>query len=430
MTTSRRGLLRAGVAAGAAALVAGCGRAVASSLDQGPAGLVEVHTRWTTEAERNGLSALLADLKGHAPNLTFTDAAPAAGRVPGGPEAELARRFTAGDPPDAVPTELGAELAAHTAADRLEGLDALYRREGWAAGPLPAGLLPLLRGEDAYRCVPLAVRRSDLLWSCPAVLAEAGAGAAPGTVPELVEDLRRVRRTGRVPLAVGGPGGARQLLEALLLGRLGADGWEALWRPGADWGSAGVAGALRDFDVLLGLSDLADPADHAGSGARPIADPAGGEAATRLVGSGLAGYQVIGDRAEEMLRAGMGLRPGAGYGWAAAPGTAGVFRFRADAFALPRAARRREASLAWLAECGSLGGQVAFSGARGSIPARTDLPAEARALFGAYQRWSMDEWRLGRITGPATWSPAADAAILGYLDHRDPPRFQAALAGG
>ncbi|GAA4861566.1 ABC transporter substrate-binding protein [Kitasatospora terrestris] len=418
MPISRRSLLLGGGALATLGVVSRCGRATAARAEAaGPAGLLEVATPWSTGPEANGLLALLADFKGRAPNVTF---------VPAPAGADPAARMAAGNPPDCFLTRGGAELSAYAAAGRLEPLDALYDREGWAER-LPDGLLPRLGAGPVRYAVPVGVRRTNLLWSSSAVLDGAGADPAPRTFPALLDALRKVAATGCHGLALGGPECLEQLLETVLLDALGPEAWTALWQDGRGWSAPRVATALRGLDELLGYSNLA----HGGPTPGTWAD------ATRLLGSGQAGYQLTGDWAEGMLREVLGLRAFSGYRWVAAPGTGRVYQCRVDAFALPRGVRHRDAALVWLAECGSSDGQLALNGARGAVPARIDLPATARALFGPYPRWSLEEWGVlppldslahGGLVGPSRRA-GIDAALAEYLEQRDPDRLRTALSG-
>ncbi|MFJ1703452.1 ABC transporter substrate-binding protein [Kitasatospora sp. NPDC088346] len=444
-------------AVGAVTVLAGYGRAgVARASAPGPTGQFELYSWWTDGPEQHGLLALLADFRGRAPQLSCYNGA-RIGRATADPKAELGRRLAAGDPPDSFQWHAGAELADLAAAGRLTALDGLYRQEGWAA-TFPAALLPGLRGPGGYYGVPVGIHRANLIWSNPAVLARAGADPAPPTVGALVDNLHRVACTGVVPLALGGSWSAKHLLETVLLAAVGPDGWPGLWSelgqdtvpapgtavtgtaqhrtggpergpvdgdgPDGGWSSERVTGALNDFRELLALSSHADPALP------------GWEDATALVGTARAGYQVTGDWAEGHLRGTLGLRPGLGYDWAPAPGTDGVFQYLSDVFVLAAGARHPAAALAWLAECGSPDGQLAFNGAKGAIPARTDLPAQARTLFGPYARWSLEQWRDARIVGSLThgvvastaWNARIDAALAVFLGDRDVARFQDALA--
>ncbi|MFJ5233229.1 extracellular solute-binding protein [Kitasatospora sp. NPDC088391] len=415
MQITRRGVLLGGVAAACATVLARFGPAEASSAD-GPAGLLEVSTGWTSGPEQNGLQALLASLKGRAPDVTFV-----AGDGSAPPGGDLTARLAAGSPPDSLRCSGGAELA--DLADHLEPLDGLFRSRGWSAG-LPGSLLPRLRAGGAALAVPAGVRRTNLLWSDARLLAAAGASSAPSRPGLLVAELRRVAAAGlRTPLAVGGPAEVLHLLETLLLAAHGPDAFEALWRPGGPWRDAATDSALRLLDTLL---DLAAP---------PAPDDDWTDAAHRF-GSGQAAYLLTGDWAEGWLRDSLGLRPGTDYRWAAAPGTAEVFQSRLDVFVLPRGARHRQAALAWLDVCASLDGQVALNGARAAVPARTDLPEPTRALFGPYARWSLDEWRVRRpldsLTHGGLLGARRRAAALGaataFTGHRDSARLARELA--
>ncbi|QKW21189.1 extracellular solute-binding protein [Kitasatospora sp. NA04385] len=409
----RRVLLGALAALGATAL-ARYGSAEASSTS-GPAGLLEVTTGWTSGPEQGGLQALLAALKGRAPNVTFVagDASNPAGT-------DLAARLADGPPPDSFRCSGGDELAE--LAPRLEPLDALAAARGWTAG-LPGALLPRLRAGGALYGVPAGARRTNLLWTNPRLLAAAGAAPPPRDTGALLARLRQLAATGTTPLAVGGPAEVLHLAETVLLAAHGPDGFAALWRPGGPWRGSAATGALRTLDALLAL-------------AAPPAPDADWTDAARLLGTGRAGYLVTGDWADTWLREDLGLRPGTDYGWSAAPGTEALFQSRTDVFALPRAARNRTAALAWLDVCAGLDGQVALNGARAAVPARTDLPDPTRALFGPYARWSLDEWRTRRpvdsLTHGGLLAPRRRAAALAaareFTGHRDSARLARELA--
>jgi len=65
------------------------------------------------------------------------------------------------------------------------------------------------------------------------------------------------------------------------------------------------------------------------------------------------------------------------YGWAATPGSDGIFVGLSDSFSLPQGAPNAKAAEDWLAVCNSKEGQEAFNPAKGSICARTDCDNEA-----------------------------------------------------
>ncbi|MFC8717188.1 ABC transporter substrate-binding protein [Kitasatospora sp. NPDC057198] len=414
MPITRRRVLFGALAALGVTALARYGSAEANPAS-GPSGLLEVSTGWTDDPERNGLQALLAALKGRAPNVTFVAGD---GSNPSG--TDLAARLADGPPPDSFRCSGGAELAE--LAPRLEPLDALAGARGWTSA-LPAALLPRLRPGGALYAVPAGARRTNLLWTNPQLLAAAGAALPPGDTAALLARMRQVAATGTVPLAVGGPVEVLHLAETVLLAAHGPDAFAALWQPGGPWRSPAAAAALRTLDALLEL-------------AAPPAPDADWTDAARLLGTGRAGFLLTGDWADGRLRGEFGLRPGTDYGWSAAPGTADLFQSRTDVFALPRGARNRSAALAWLDVCAGLDGQVALNGARGTIPARTDLTDSTRTLFGPYARWSLDEWRTHRpvdsLTHGGLLTPRRRAAALAaareFTGHRDSTRLARDLA--
>ncbi|MFD5563339.1 ABC transporter substrate-binding protein [Kitasatospora griseola] len=414
MPIRRRSVLLGGIAVACATALARCGPAEASSGNH-PAGLLEVTCDWTSGPDRNGLQALLAALKGHAPDVTFVTG-------DGSTDADPLTRLATGRPPDSLRCAGGAELAE--LAPHLEPLDGLARRRRWTAG-LPAGLRPRLRAGRALYGVPAGVRRTNLLWSNPRVLADAAADPAPADPGLLIAQLQRVTATGRPALAVGGPAEVLQLAETALLAAHGPDAFTALWQPDGPWRAPATTAALRVLDALL-------------AHAAPVTPDADWTDAARLLGTGQAGYLLTGDWADGWLRENLVLRAGADYRWAAAPGTAALFQSRADVFVLPRGAHHRDAALAWLDVCASLDGQIALNGARAAVPARTDLPEPTRALFGPYARWSLDEWQHGRpldsLAHGGLLTPrrrtAALAAATAFTTHRDSTRLARDLAAG
>ncbi|MFD7639857.1 extracellular solute-binding protein [Kitasatospora sp. NPDC059795] len=412
MPIRRRSALFGGLAIACAAALARCGPAAADAGNH-PAGLLEVTSGWTTDPDRTGMQALLAVLKGRAPDVTFVSG-------DGSTATDPVARLADGRPPDSIRCSGGTELAE--LAPHLEPLDSLARSRRWTAG-LPAGLQPRLRVGRTLYGVPAGVRRTNLLWSNREVLADAAADPAPADPGLLIAQLQRVTATGRPALAVGGPAEVLHLAETALLAAHGPDAFGALWRPGGPWNSPATTTAQRVLDALL-------------AHAAPITPDADWTDAARLLGTGRAGYLLTGDWADAWLRTDLGLRAGADYRWAAAPGTAGLFQSRADVFTLPRGAHHRTAAVAWLDVCADLDGQVALNGARTAVPARTDLPEPTLAMFGPYARWSLDEWRQRRSLDSLTHGgllgghrrAAALAAATAFTTHRDSTRLARELA--
>ena len=130
------------------------------------------------------------------------------------------------------------------------------------------------------------------------------------------------------------------LLENVMIGSLGAEGWNALWTEGADWSSPEVTAALENFSQALSYtnSDAAQLADW--------------QPAAQLVTNGDAAFNIMGDWAdgyfENPAPDGLGLTPHEDFDWAPVPGTGGIFVFPSDSFVLPANAPNPEATNTWL----------------------------------------------------------------------------------
>jgi glucose/mannose transport system substrate-binding protein len=90
------------------------------------------------------------------------------------------------------------------------------------------------------------------------------------------------------------------------------------------------------------------------------------------------------------------LKPGEGFGWAASPGTGGVFMMLSDSFGLPRGAKHRDAALKWLKLLGSREGQDIFNPLKGSIAARLDSDL---TKYNAYLQSAAKDWKGDKVVG-------------------------------
>jgi glucose/mannose transport system substrate-binding protein len=205
----------------------------------------------------------------------------------------------------------------------------------------------------------------------------------------------------------------------VLIGSLGADGWNALWDGSGDWASADVTDALDTFAAVL---------DYTNEDASTLE----WDQAAQLVIDGDAAFTIMGDWAEGFFKS-KNLEPETGFGWAPSPGTDGIFDFLSDSFVLPVNAKNREGALAWLTVAGSQEGQDAFNPIKGSIPARSDGD---RSLYDVYLTSAMDDWTSDTVVGSLThgvvandaWKTKIDTAMGLFLGDRDVAAFQQALA--
>jgi glucose/mannose transport system substrate-binding protein len=379
-------------------------------------GSVEVFSWWTGGGEAAGLEAMIKVFNAEYPDIEFVNAAVAGGAGTNA-RAVLATRLQSGDPPDSWQGHAGQELiGTYVAGGQIEPLNDLYEAEGWLA-VMPETLIPLISEGGNIYSVPVNIHRANVLWYNPGIL-EANGVEVPTTMDEWFAAMDTLQAAGVTPLALGEQWTQMHLLETVLLGSLGADAYNGLWDGSTDWGSPEVKAALEDFDKVLTYTNT-DAASLSW------------QDAAQLVVNGDAAFNVMGDWAEGYFRE-LGKTPMTDYGWAATPGSGGVFQFLSDSFVLAVGAPDADAAVAWLKVAGSKAGQEAFNPVKGSICARTDCD---KNLFGEYLQSAMDDWASNVVVGSLThgvvandsWKTEIDTALGLFLASKDVDTFQGAL---
>ncbi|GAA4590861.1 glucose/mannose transport system substrate-binding protein [Actinoplanes octamycinicus] len=393
---------------------AGCGSG--GDPEPPPPRTVEVFTWWAEGGEKAGLDALVARFAADCPGQRFENGAVAGGAGVNA-KRELTRRIARKDPPDTFQAHAGAELTEYIDAGQVQDLTAYYDAWGLRAA-LPAGLVDDLTVNGKIYSVPANIHRANVIWANPAVLARAGLPSTPPKdLPAFLDDLAALRAAGvEAPLAVGRDWTQLMLLEAVLISDLGASGFAGLFTGETDWAGAAVTRAVADFTRLLSFGN-------------PDRDSLDWPQAERLLIDGKAGYQLMGDwEAADLTAKGF-----PGYAWFTFPGNGTTFQWLADAFTMATGTLNMAGTECWLKTVGSAAGQHDFNAAKGSIPARTDVPS---AGLSAYQQSAMADWRSGTPVpscahGSACsqpWQNAINAALTAYTTRRDPRALQADLA--
>ncbi len=172
------------------------------------------------------------------------------------------------------------------------------------------------------------------MWYNPALLDELGV-SVPTTWDEFFAACETIEAAGKICLAMGEQWTAMHLMEIVLLGELGADGYNA---------SVGWHGRLGQPDVTAALETYAEVLQHTNTDAAALT----WQDASKLVVNGDAAFNIMGDWADgyfsgDTAGGNLGLVPGEGYGWAPPPGTDGVFQFLSDSFVLAKGAPHPEA---------------------------------------------------------------------------------------
>ncbi|GAA3156582.1 ABC transporter substrate-binding protein [Nonomuraea roseoviolacea subsp. carminata] len=381
---------------------------------------VEVFSWWTGPGEADGLKAMRQIFEQKNPSYTFFDAAVAGGS---GDKAKalLQSKLQADTPPDTFQGHAGAELQGYIKAGDLEDLNFLYD-ELKLREVFPAQLVDQISVQGKVYSVPVNIHRSNVLWFNPSVLKEAGIAGAPKTLEEFVADLGKVKAKGKIPLSIGSEWTVTHLLESVLLGSLGTDAYNALFKPGADWSSPQVTKALETFKTIM--SYAGDPQDDWQPAAKQVAD---GEAAFNIMGDWAYGYF------HNPPDGGLGKTSKKDFDWAPSPGTEGTYLWLSDSFTLPKGAKNRDGAVAWLKVAASKEGQDAFNPKKGSIPARKDAD---QSLYTDYLADALKDWSSDKLAGSIQhgvsvnqpWLAAITEAVGLFIGSKDVAALQKALA--
>jgi glucose/mannose transport system substrate-binding protein len=386
--------------------------------DRAQTGELEVFSWWTGGGEAAGLTKVIGIWKKEHPNVRFINAAVAGGAGTNA-KAVLAQRLSANDPPDSFQGHAGAELQDYIKAGDLETIDFLYKQAGFGK-VMPKQLISQITYRGKLYSVPVNIHRANVLWFNPKVLRDAGINGAPKTWAQFMSALQKAEDEGVIPLAVGEQWTNKHLFETVLLSTLGPAKYAALWKGKGSWTSPGVKTAVARYGQLLEFTN-SDAASLTW------------QDASKLVVDGKAAFNIMGDWANGYFTE-LKKRAGRDYGYAAVPGTGGVYQWLSDSFTLPKGAPNRAAAVEWLKLLGSKRAQDAFNPVKGSIPARQD--ANPR-LYNTYLKWALQEWKRDKLAGSLThgvvasnaWNTAIDTALGQFLQSKNTSRFQAGLAG-
>ncbi|MBU1612394.1 MAG: extracellular solute-binding protein [Proteobacteria bacterium] len=354
---------------------------------------LEIFSWWAGD-EGPALDALIALYKQQNPTVEVINATVTGGSGVNA-KAVLKTRMLGGEPPDSFQVHAGQELiGTWVAADRMEDLTPLFQEEGWM-GAFPEGLVKLIGTDTGIWSVPVNIHRSNVVWYIPANLEKLGV-AAPTTWDEFFAIAPKIKEAGVTPLALATNWTANHLWESVALASLGADNWDALWNGELAFDSPEGVAAWELFGKVLEFTN----AD---------ASSLSWQQATDMVVDGRAAFNIMGDWAAGYMSTTKGLAPGAGFGWAASPGTTGEFMFLADSFGLPKNTVHRDNALAWLKVLGSKEGSDAFNPLKGSISARTDSDL---SKYNDYAKSASADFGTDRIVGSLAHGVTANEGFM------------------
>lgn len=380
------------------------------------AGKLEIFSWWTAGGEAEGLNAMYGVYSGMYPDVEIVNATVAGGAGTNA-KAVLATRLQGGNPPDSFQVHAGLEVEKYSPSDYLQPVDDLLDPAVY-----PADLLAMLKYEDHYWSIPVNIHRSNVLWYNKTIFTELGL-SAPMTMEEFFAACETIKSAGYTPVAMGTKDGweAAHVFEGFLASALGADDYIGLWTGATPWTDARVTQALEDFKTMMTYVNT----DHAaltwdGAGEYFVTD----KAAMMIMGDWTAGW--------------FASKAYSNYGWAATPGSDGIFVALSDSFSLPKGAPDEANARAWLEVCGSKAGQEAFNPKKGSICARTDCDNEAfKAVPETYDyltdaavQWSSNRIVPSIVHGAATyesWATSYKDVVALFVSGGDVAKTQADL---
>jgi glucose/mannose transport system substrate-binding protein len=365
--TRRQFVKRAGATVGAAAaglsladLLAACGQGGTSSASPGT-GKLEIFSWWTAGGEADGLNEMFKIYKKHYASVSIVNAAVAGGAGTNA-KAVLQTRMQGGRPPDSFQVHAGQELiSTWVKANKMEPITSIWNSEGWDSA-IPKDLKDIVSSNGDVWSVPVNVHRGNALWYNKKLL-EQNSIQVPQTMDDFLSALSRLKSKVQAPLALASKGGwqVQMLLENNILAAGGADFYKKVMKGQASFTDQPVKQALTWIKTMLGYVNT----DHS--------TLEWDEADKRLI-SGTSVFNIMGDWAKGYFTAN-NWQPNADFGAVPSPGTKGNYMIVCDTFGLPKGAPDRDNAIAWLKVCGSEEGQQAFNPKKGSIPARTDVPA-------------------------------------------------------
>jgi glucose/mannose transport system substrate-binding protein len=323
-------------------------------------GTVEVLHWWTSGGEAKAVGELKSAFEGRGG--TWVDS-PIAGGGGDAAMTALRARVVAGNPPTAVQLK-GPGIQEWAEQGALNDVEDVAEAENWD-GVLPPALAGIMKYEGNYVAAPVNIHRVDWIWANPEVLAKAGVESMPTTWDEFNAAADKVQAAGMIALAHGGqPWQDATLFEDVVLGVGGADFYrKALVE--LDDAALRSDTMVASFDQLRKLRGYVDP-NFSGRD---------WNLATAMVMRGEAAFQIMGDWAKgEFLAA--GKVPGQDFLCAPTPGNGFVLNSDSFTFFKVEGAENVAGQKVLASLIMSPAFQETFNLAKGSIPARTDVPLD------------------------------------------------------
>lgn len=362
---------------------------------------VEVFSWWTSGSESEALQVLIdkydSDTGGEVSNAAVSGGGGANARQ------ALATRLQGGDPPDSWQLHPDQDLFAAVGDGSVADITSIYDDNGWA-DVIPQDVLDMLAVDGKYYAVPVNAHRGNVLWTNPGLLEDNGITWDDSTTPDqFMADAKKLSDAGVTPVCLGDKDvfAASQLLETLIMGRVGGDGWKSLFSGDLSFDDPDVKSAIESYVDLVGMANEDHSALTWDQAAVMVAQ---GDCAANLMGDWAYG---------ELLN--KGFVENEDFGYVTMPGTSDVFDYVGDAFVKPADnAPNAKGEDAWLSLLLDPTVQADFNLKKGSTPIRTDVPLDD---FPPYQKDAAEDFRsLQIISSLAHFEVAPAEFAQAYAD--------------
>ncbi|HLQ14398.1 MAG TPA: ABC transporter substrate-binding protein [Candidatus Eisenbacteria bacterium] len=398
--TRREFVQRVGTAAGVLALggtfaefLAACGGSAGTTATK-----LEIFSWWTAGGEADGLAEMYKIYKAKYPSVTIVNQA-VAGGAGSNAKAVLATRMQGGKPPDSFQVHAGQELVSTwVKASKMEPITSVWASEGWDK-VIPQDLKTIVSSGTDVWSVPVNVHRGNALWVSSKA---ASASSAATSLDNFLGALGTAKAAGvTAPLALGSKGNwqVTMLFENNLVAVGGADFYRGLFTGKSSWSDNNIKTALNYISKMLNYVN----SDHA---------TIDWDQAAGRVQAGTSLATIMGDWAKGYFTAN-NWKPDTDFTGIPHPGTQGTYMIVCDTFGVPKGAPDHDNALNWVKVCGSRDGQAAFNPKKGSIPARTDVPA---SLFDSIAQRFMGEFKNASLTPSIAHGSAAPEAFASGLN--------------
>ncbi|MFW5937648.1 MAG: ABC transporter substrate-binding protein [Halanaeroarchaeum sp.] len=425
---TRRRYLKAGGAAGASLLIAGCsgngdGDGTTTegdgttdggdgTSDGGGSQELEIVHWWTAGGEKDALDALVEGFEEEYPEVTVNNN-PAPGGAGSALDTEIQSRILNQDPPSTFQIWPGKALNTYLESDVLVDIgDSVWDQEMEDA--YLDGVKSMSQPDGNYVAVPLNIHRLNNLFYNVSVVESAGVDPTTLSSPQdLLDAMTTISdETDAVPMAhqTQSAWSTVQLWEAVLIGSAGVDTYTDI---------LGGNVSANEQAVRDALQTVAEYKEYFNEDAGSVAWD---EANSQII-QGDAAFMHQGDWAAGQYKAAEDFAFEDDWNNVAFPGTEGVYHVVTDSFVMPASNPSPEATEKWLNYCGSVDGQERFNPVKGSIPPRTDVPNDEFGPFLTAQREDFDASdaqppTIAHGTGvtPETKS-AVEGAISAFLEN-------------